>query len=400
MAVKDILTHFDFKKSNELRNALVHKLAAAPSEPVEGQIYYDTVLHKFFYYNGTEFVASDLSALEAGDALTKTGNKLDVAPGTNLEISSDTIRIAATAAGSGLGGGAAEALKVNVGTGIEISSDAVRIAATAAGAGIGGGGGSALSIAAGTGITIETDGVAVDTTVIATREFAEALINGTDNKASVRAATTANITIATALNNADVLDGVTLATGDRVLVKNQTTKKENGIYIVGASPARATDADISAEVTSGLYVFVSEGTVNASSGWQLFTKDPITLGTTELVFEQVSGAGQITAGAGLTKTGNVLDVGEGAGIKVEADKIVLDTAVAVRKFAGLIGTGAATEIEVEHKLGTEDVTVQVWQAGGEKLQVDCGVQKISTEKIKLLFNVAPTSNQYRVVVHG
>lgn len=400
MALKDVLTHLDFKKVNELRNAIIHKLTEAPGTPTEGQLYYNTAEHVLFYYNGTKWVAADASSIIAGNALTRTGETLDVAPGTSLEISSDTIRLAAAAAGEGLGGGAAEALKVNVGAGIEISSDAIRIAAAAAGAGLIGGAGSALAVGAGTGITVNADDVAVNTGVIATRVFAEELINGIDNKASVRAATTANVTISTALNNGDVLDGVTLATGDRVLVKNQTTKKENGIYVVGAVPARATDADISAEVTSGLYVFVAEGTVNINSGWQLFTKDPIVLNTTELVFEQVSGAGQIIAGAGLTKTGNELNVGEGNGIKVEADTIKVDTAVVARKFAAKVGDGASTEIEVEHKLGTEDVMVELYRNSGEKDTVECEVMRVSTEKIKLAFNTAPTSNQFRVVVLG
>jgi hypothetical protein len=117
---------------------------------------------------------------------------------------------------------------------------------------------------------------------------------------------------------------VTLAAGERVLVKNQTLGQENGIYVFNGAAAamtRASDADTSAEVTAGLFTFVSEGTANADSGWYLTTNNPITLGTTPLVFVQFSGAGQIVSGAGLTKTGNTLDVGAGAGITVNADTI-------------------------------------------------------------------------------
>lgn len=103
-------------------------------------------------------------------------------------------------------------------------------------------------------------------------------------KQPCRVATTANITISTALNNGDTLDGVTLATGDRVLVKDQSTGAENGIYVVGPSPARATDFDASAEIKSGVLVTVSEGTVNADSAWMLTTNDAITLDTTALTF--------------------------------------------------------------------------------------------------------------------
>jgi hypothetical protein len=94
-----------------------------------------------------------------------------------------------------------------------------------------------------------------------------------------RAATSgANITIATALNNGDTLDGVTLATGDRVLVKDQTDRSQNGIYVVAASPARATDAD-SADELYGLHVFVTNGTNNAGTEWVLPAKT-ITVGST------------------------------------------------------------------------------------------------------------------------
>ena len=147
-----------------------------------------------------------------------------------------------------------------------------------------------------------------DANTLVTKEYADSIKQSLDVKQSVRAATTANITIATALNNGDTIDGVTLATGDRVLVKNQTTGSENGIYVVGATPARSDDADTSADVTAGMFVFVTEGTANGDNGFILTTNDTITLGTTSLSFTQFSGAGQITAGDGLTKSGNTISV--------------------------------------------------------------------------------------------
>lgn len=106
--------------------------------------------------------------------------------------------------------------------------------------------------------------------------------------APVRAATTGNITISTALNNGDTLDGVTLVTGDRVLVKDQTTGSENGIYVVGASPARASDFDTdTTEVISGAMLFVSEGTVNQGKVFALSTTGAITTGSTSIAFKEV-----------------------------------------------------------------------------------------------------------------
>lgn len=102
-------------------------------------------------------------------------------------------------------------------------------------------------------------------------------------KESVRAATTANITISTALNNGDTLDGVTLATDDRVLVKNQTAGAENGIYVVAASPARAYDVSTD-DPAFGYLLLVREGAVNAATVWKNTNTSAPTIGSTALTF--------------------------------------------------------------------------------------------------------------------
>jgi hypothetical protein len=153
-------------------------------------------------------------------------------------------------------------------------------------------------------------GTPTDATDAATKSYVDSAAQGIDWKASVRAATTANVTLASDLENGDVLDGVTLATGDRVLVKDQSTGSENGIYVVKASgaPDRSTDADSGAEVTANFAVFVEQGTVNADQGYTLTNNGAITVGTTALTFTQFTGLGQIVAGTGLDKTGNTLDI--------------------------------------------------------------------------------------------
>lgn len=167
----------------------------------------------------------------------------------------------------------------------------------------------------------------------ATKAYVDSVAAGFDPKGSVRAATTTNGALATAYENGDTIDGITLATGDRILIKDQSAGAENGIYTVNATgaPTRATDFDTSAEVTSGASIFVDQGTANADTTWVLTTNDPIVLATTALVFTQFSGLGQVTAGAGLTKTGNTLNVGAGTGITVNADDVAIDTAVVSRK---------------------------------------------------------------------
>lgn len=143
----------------------------------------------------------------------------------------------------------------------------------------------------------------------ATKQYVDAATAGLNVHESVDAATTANITLASAVENGDTLDGVTLATGNRILVKNQTTKSENGIYIVAASgaPTRATDYDSAGEVDAGDFIFVEAGTTNGKTGW-VQTNVITTVGTDEIEFTQFSGAGTITAGTNISVTGGQVSV--------------------------------------------------------------------------------------------
>lgn len=150
-----------------------------------------------------------------------------------------------------------------------------------------------------TGLPTPTNG-----TDATNKNYVDAAVAGLSWKQAVRVATTVNGTLATAFANGQTVDGVTLVTGDRILIKNQTTQTENGIYIVTAgTPTRSTDADTGAELV-GATAFVDQGTTNASTGWTQTTDAPITIGTSNIVFVQFSGSGSYTAGTGLTLTGN------------------------------------------------------------------------------------------------
>lgn len=159
-------------------------------------------------------------------------------------------------------------------------------------------------------------GTPTDPNHAATKGYVDAARTGLDVKASVRAATTATVNLSTEVQNGSIIDGVTLATGNRILIKDQgvggAAHADNGIYTVNASgaPTRATDADSDAEVTPGLFTFVEEGTDNGDSGWVLATNGTISVGSTALLFAQFSGTGQITAGDGLSKVGNILNVND------------------------------------------------------------------------------------------
>jgi len=150
----------------------------------------------------------------------------------------------------------------------------------------------------------------------ATKAYVDAATAGLNVHASVQAATTANITLASALENGDTLDGVTLATGNRVLVKNQTDKTENGIYVVKASgaPDRATDYDTAGEVDAGDFIFVEAGTANGKTGY-VQTNVITTVGSDNIEFTQFSGAGTYSAGTGLTLTGTTFSANIGTDIQ-------------------------------------------------------------------------------------
>ena len=158
----------------------------------------------------------------------------------------------------------------------------------------------------------------------ATKAYVDAQLQGLDVKNSVRVATTANGTLSSAFANNSTVDGVTLATNDRILIKDQSTGSENGIYTVNASgaPTRATDFDANSEVTGGAFFFAEEGTVNADNGFVLTNDGAITVGTTALTFTQFSGAGQVIAGSALTKSGNTLNVAvDDSSIEVSSDAL-------------------------------------------------------------------------------
>lgn len=152
----------------------------------------------------------------------------------------------------------------------------------------------------------------------ATKAYVDGVAQGLDAKASVKVATTSNIT----LSGPQTIDGIALIAGDRVLVKNQTTANQDGIYTVAAGAwDRASDANTWNELISA-FTFVEQGTVNADTGWVSIVNAGGTLGVTDVDFVQFSSAGAYTAGTGITATGNTFDVvGTADRIVANADNI-------------------------------------------------------------------------------
>ena len=178
---------------------------------------------------------------------------------------------------------------------------------------------------------------------LVTKGYVDAVKQALDIKASVHVASTANVSLtggSSGLEAGDAIDGVTLVAGDRVLLKNQTDASQNGIYVAvasGGTPARSDDANASVDVTSGMFVWVEEGTANADQGYVLTTNNVITLNTTNLTFTQFSGAGQITAGNGMTKSGNTINVvPDNVTLSVTADEIKLKGDVTATALGDLL----------------------------------------------------------------
>jgi len=246
----------------------------------------------------------------------------------------------------------------------------------------------------------------------ATKAYVDSTTQGIDWKASVRAATTANVTLASALENGDTLDGVVLATGNRVLVKDQTTGSENGIYVVASSgaPTRSTDADIAAEITSNFAVFVEEGTSNADQGYVLTNDGTVTVGTTSLVFTQFTGLGQIVAGVGLDKTGNTLDIDSTVTTLTGTQTLTNKTLTSPTLTTPAIGAATGTSLDLTGSItladaligsalataGTSATTIDTWSTSTYSSAKYIVQMKLGSdiEVIELLVTVDGSNNVY------
>lgn len=228
------------------------------------------------------------------------------------------------------------------------------------------------------GFKIINAGDATNPQDLVTKAQLDAAVQGWKWKDPVRAATTASIT----LSGAQTIDGVSVIAGDRVLVKDQGTGSDNGIYVAASGAwARAADFDAASEVV-GAAVFVSEGSSQGNSQWHMTTDGPVTIGTTALVWAQVGGGTSYT---------------EGNGIDISAGVISVDATVVARKYSATIGDGSATTITVTHNLNTQDVSVSVKEVSSNAgVLVDWVANGVNT--VQLTFGTAPSAGQYRATV--
>lgn len=234
-----------------------------------------------------------------------------------------------------------------------------------------------------------------------TKQYVDNVARGLSWKNAVRAATTADGTLATAYANGQSIDGVTLVTGDRILIKNQSSGAENGIYTVNASgaPTRAVDADNGTELSSGTAVTVMEGTANADKAFMITTDGTITIGTTATTWSQLGGGNAPTAGnSGISVAGSAISAVAGAGIVISSG-IAIDTSVVARKYSANIGNGSSTSIAITHNLGTKDVVVS-FRLNADDSMILTDWVATDTNTVTTTFAVAPASSAVRATVVG
>lgn len=254
---------------------------------------------------------------------------------------------------------------------------------------------------------VDTDGTLASNSDVriasqkAVKTYVDGAVTGLSWKQSVRVATTANGTLSTAFANGQTIDGVTLVTGDRILIKDQTDGTANGIYVVNASgaPTRSSDADTGAELKQATVV-VEEGTANADSTWTLTNNGTITIGTTSLVWA-LQGTGAVPDATTTVKGKVELATQAEAQAKSSTTVALTPASVAdfVRKYTGTIGDGSSTSIAVTHGLGSQYVTAQAYDAS-TNAQIECDIILTSGTQTTFEFGSAPASNAIRVVIVG
>jgi len=353
----------------ELRNAVVGNLASAPSSPKAGQIYYDTSVNASFIYNGSAWVSTDASKFVGTipNAALLT-NPLARANHTGTQPSATISDLQSTVTGYALNTFAPPVAPVTL-AGFRLTNVATP--------------------------TTGTDAA----NMAYVQAAAQASAAGIVSKQAVNAVSATNVPT---LSGLLTIDGVIQAAGNRVLLPNQTTTSQNGVYIVSAGAWTRSTNDANGELDLGATWFVEQGTVYASSTWRLATPTSGTIvpGTTAVTITQLTAANTYVGQNGVSLTGNTFAgvVTPSGGLVVSATGFALDTTIAARKYSASVGDGSSLSYTLTHNLGTTDVLAIIRDQSGNAYITDW--QAASATTITLVFGVAPTVNQYRVTVIG
>lgn len=321
----ELSSYLDLKK-HELRNAVIQVLPNAPESPVQGQIYYNSDAGDgaigLLVYDGTAW-----QPVGSIDGIEVTGPIAKSTTGGTVTISID--------AADSDSAGSMSSTHYNLVQGATDANTASTIVKRDADGDF-----DARDIGA---RMVTLSGTTTNATDAATKSYVDSVAQGLDVKASVHVASTANITT---LSGLLTIDGHTVEAGQRVLVKNQSTASQNGIYVADSSTwSRSDDFDGTPAVTAGAFTFVEYGNTQASTGWVLTTTGTITIGTTGLAFAQFSGSGSYAAGSGLTLTGNSFSVNvDNSTVEISAGNLqVKDNGITSAKMAdGSVELNTAT----------------------------------------------------------
>jgi len=381
-----VLIALDMNKQ-EIQNVAIQTLASAPSSPVIGQIYFNSVDLELYIWNGTAWglVATDSQKLNGQSAsyyLSRTNH-------TGTQLASTISDFDTQVRTNRLDQMAAPTANISL-NGYKITSAADGTASTDL---INKG----QLDAAIQGLTNKHTADYATTAALATNTYS----NGTSG---VGATLTGNS------NGALSVDSASPAAGDTVLVKNETDKTHNGLYAVtqagsGGTPyilTRVSEMDTAAEF-SGAMVAIRLGTANAGSLWLLTAGDPFVVGTTDAEFTHINSAVAFTAGDGIDITGTVITVklASGGGLQfngsgeIEAIDVYSD-----HKYAATIGDGSTQSFTITHNLGTRDITLAVYAVGSPYAHVWIEARSTTTNTATIIFGTVPTTNQYRVVITG
>lgn len=232
----------------------------------------------------------------------------------------------------------------------------------------------------------------------ATKAYVDTLVEGLAWKDSVRVKAPGNITLTAP---GATIDGITMVAGDRMLLGNQTTTTENGIYIwngAAVSATRAADASTSNELEQAVTT-VEEGT-SANTTWRQQTVNFVLgTGSPSFVAFGTAAAAATTTVAGIAELATQAEVDAGTDAVTIVTPLTLKTSPYPHKgFAASFGDGSATSYVITHNLNSLDVSVYVYENGGSKRQILCEVQHTSVNSVTLLFSSAVASNALRALV--
>ena len=377
-------------QQNQLYNAIAQVLSSAPSSPMAGQFYYDSTVGALMVRNASAFVPADASKLSNAIPYSALVN----AAGLSLLGNSTGSAASATS----LSASTAKTLLAIIPSDISGFDTQVRtsrldqMAAPTANVAMGGHKLTGLAAPTATGDAATWDYV---------NATSQAAASGLDVKNSAQCASTANIAT---LSGLTAIDGYTPVAGDRILLKNQTTASANGIYVAAAGSWTRSADGVQGELTSGALILVTNGTVNAATQWYLQTADPITIGTTSLVFTQFGASATYSAASagGLSLTGSAFSVKlpTASGLVEDSTGLYVDTNAVPMKYSTSVGDGSSIAIVVTHNLNTRDVRVSLRSAASPYDEVITTNEATSVNTITLRFAAAPTSGQYRVTILG